>query len=209
MQLMRRFQSDKFNMQLHQEAKEWPDANFFLDALPNPSHDILSPADFDTTVTPGPKSVISSLSPELMPHLSKLFSKIYPTHSVMLENGDIFLPSTFRTFSTINWHGQSLHISKQCYVFAVPPFPFPCSSSSAFEAPERLAKIEYFMLHTISLPGHTDPCSHLFACMFWPMVHPNLHHYGKPVQVWSKDIYEPHLMNKFCLASCISSCAIM
>ena len=98
---------------------------------------------------------------------------------------------------------------KQCYVFAVPPFPFPCSSSSAFEAPERLAKIEYFMLHTISLPGHTDPCSHLFACMFWPMVHPNLHHYGKPVQVWSKDIYEPHLMNKFCLASCISSRAIM
>ena len=63
MQLMRRFQSDNLNMQLHQEAREWPDANFFLDALPNPSHDILSPADFDTTVTPGPKSVISSLSP--------------------------------------------------------------------------------------------------------------------------------------------------
>ena len=54
MQLMRRFQSDNLNMQLHQEAREWPDANFFLDELPNPSHDILSPADFDTTVTPGP-----------------------------------------------------------------------------------------------------------------------------------------------------------
>ena len=57
MQLMRRFQSDNLNMQLHQEARKWPDAIFFLDALPNPSHDILSPADYDTTVTPGPKSL--------------------------------------------------------------------------------------------------------------------------------------------------------
>ena len=73
--LMRRFQSDNLNMQLHQEAKEWPDANFFLDALPNPSHDILSPADFDTTVTPGPKSVISSLSPEIMPHFQNFTAK--------------------------------------------------------------------------------------------------------------------------------------
>ena len=87
-----RFQSDNLNMQLHQEAREWPDVIFFLDALPNPSHDILSPADFDTTVTPGPKSVISSLSPELMPHLSKLYSKIYP---IMLENGDIILAIYF------------------------------------------------------------------------------------------------------------------
>ena len=133
MQLMRRFQSDNLNMQLHQEAREWPDAIFFLDALPNPSHDILSPADFDTTVTPGPKSVMSSLSPELMPHLSKLYSKIYP---IMLENGDIILAIYFYSVT----------------VFAVPPFPFPCSSFSAFEAPEWLAKIEYFMLHTISLP---------------------------------------------------------
>ena len=27
----------------------------------------------------------------------------------------LFLPSTFRKFSTVNWYGQSLHISKQCY----------------------------------------------------------------------------------------------
>ena len=214
MQLMRRFQNDNLNLHLHQESKAWPDADIFLDALPSPSYDILSPANFDTSVTPGPKSVISSLSQDLVQCLSKLYSKLYPTHSQLFDRGEIFVPSTFRKYSTINWHGQTLNVSfhgqkKTCYVFLPPPFPFPNDSSSQFDGSQRLAEIEYFMLHTISLPGASEPSQHLLASVVWPMVHPNRHHYGKPVQVWCKEIYEPHIMNKLCLASSISSRAII
>ena len=213
-QLMRRFQKDNLNLQLHQEAREWPEADIFLEALPSPSYDILSPASFDVSVTPGPKSVIRSLSPDLVKCLSKLYSKLYPSYSHLLDKGEIFVPSTFKRYSTIKSHGHSLNISvhgqhKGCYVFVTPPFQFPSGSSSEFESPERLAEIEYFMSHTISLPGASEPCSHLLACVLWPMIHPNRHHYGKPVQVWSKEIYEPHIMNKFILASSISSRAII
>lgn len=213
MQLMRRFQNDNLNLQLHQESRTWPNADIFFDALPSPSYDILSPVFFDTSVTPGPKSIISSLSQELVECLSKLYCKLYPTHSQLFEKGEIFVPSTFRKYSALNWHGQTLNVSfrgqKTCYVFLPPPFPFPNDSQSPFEGSQRLAEIEYFMLHTISLPGASEPSQHLLACVLWPMVHPNRHHYGNPVQVWCKEIYEPHTMNKFCLASSISSRAII
>ena len=37
MHLMWRFQKDNLNLQLHQEATEWPEADIFLEALPSPS----------------------------------------------------------------------------------------------------------------------------------------------------------------------------
>ena len=134
MQLMRWFQNGNLNLQLYQESRSWPDADIFLDALPSPSYDILSPVNFDTSVTPGPKSVISSLSQDLVQCLSRLYSKLYPTHIQLFERGEIFIPSTF----SINWHGQTLNVSfhgqnKTCYVFLSPPFPFPNDSSSQFE----------------------------------------------------------------------------
>ena len=61
---MMRFQNDNFRLQLHHEAQQWPKADFFLNALPSPSYDILSPAVFNLSVIPGP---ITSLSPDLVP----------------------------------------------------------------------------------------------------------------------------------------------
>ena len=43
MQLMRRFQRDNLHLHLQEEAKQWPDADIFLDALPNPLFDVCSP----------------------------------------------------------------------------------------------------------------------------------------------------------------------
>lgn len=37
-QLMRRFQRDNLHLHLQEEAKQWPNAGIFLDALPNPSY---------------------------------------------------------------------------------------------------------------------------------------------------------------------------
>ena len=156
---------------------------FFLDALPSPSYDILSPAVFNLSVTPGPKSVITSLSPDLVPCLSKLYGKLYPAHSQLFDKEEIFVPSTFRQYSTIKWHGKNLNAQQCCYVYVVPPFPFSSESSAAFENPERLAKVEYFMLHTISIPAFTEPSSHLLASLRWPIIHPHRHFYGKPIEV--------------------------
>ena len=64
-------------------------------------------------------------------------------------------------------------------------------------------------MYTISLPGAPELCSRLVACVIWLMIHPNHHHNGKPMQFWSKEIYEPHMMNKFILASCIPSHVIV
>lgn len=179
---MRRFQNDNLHLQL----------------LPRPNYDILSPVNFDTSIAPGPKSVISCLSPELLQSLLKLYSKLYPIHSEVIDKGEIFLPSTFRQLPA---HGQQ----KGCYILLAPPFPFSSDSASQFKNYERLAKIEYFMLHT----GASEPSSNLFVSVSWPMVHPNRNYYGKPVEVWCCSIFEPNIKNKFCLASSINSRAIV
>lgn len=46
---MRHFQKDAMHLHLHHEAKQWPNADHFLQALPDPAYDIASPAFFDTS----------------------------------------------------------------------------------------------------------------------------------------------------------------
>ena len=41
------------------------------------------------------------------------------------------------------------------------------------------------------------------------MVHPQRHHFGKPVEVWCTDTYEPQVDNTLFLASTISARAII
>ena len=99
---------------------------------------------------------------------------------------------------------------KNFFVFLTPPFPFTSSLHGCeFGGKERLAQIEYFLVHTISMPDVAEPKSHIFACLKWPMIHPECHHYGKPVEVWCKSVFEPQQINKFCLVSDMSSRAII
>lgn len=213
-QLMRRFQRDNLHLHLQEEAKQWPNASLFLDALPNPSYDISLPATFDESVLPGTKSVIDSNSSELFQTcLSNLYRKLYPSHERLFRDREVFIPSTFRKYSTIKWHGKSLTSvlnknAKNCFVFLPPPFPFT-GVMPAFGDEERLAEIQYFFLHTISLPHECEPKPHLFACLKWPMIHPKRDHFGKPVEVWCNSVFEAEPVNRFCLASTISSRAII
>ena len=192
MQLMCRFQRDNLHLHLQEEAKQWPDADIFLDALPNPLFDVCSPEKFDQSVVPGAKSIIDSNSTELFQDcLCKLYSKLYPLYEHLFRQHEVFIPSIYRKYSNIKWRGKKLTSllnknATNCFVFLVPPFPFTCDKSSEFEGQERLAEIKYFLVHTytISIPGEAESKSHLLACLKWPMIHPKRNHFGKPVEVW-------------------------
>ena len=51
------------------------------------------------------------------------------------------------------------------FVFAVPPFPF--TTSFATDKEERLAEIEFFLMHSVVQPNTREPKSHLLACAKW------------------------------------------
>ena len=96
MQLMGLFQNDNLHLYL-QEVKQWPDANLFLDAFPNPSYNLSFPRQFDKSVSPGPKSRIDSFSCELFKnYLINVYCKLYPIHEQLFRGGEIFIPSIFR-----------------------------------------------------------------------------------------------------------------
>ena len=124
------------------------------------------------------------------------------------------MQSTVKKYPGITWRGKCLTSSlnknvKNPFVFVVPPFSFGhCRNDAASEGEERLAEIEYFLLHSVTLPNSQQPNSNLLACCRWPLLHPNRHYFGKPVQIWCTDIYETLSINRFFLASTIRSRAI-
>ena len=103
-------------------------------------------------------------------------------------------------YSAIKWHGKNFTSAlnknaKNYFVFLAPPFPF-ASMTPAFEDQERLAEIQYYLVHTISLPGESEPKSHLLACIKSPRIHPKRDHFGKPVEVWCNSVFEADPVNK-------------
>ena len=215
LQLMRRFQNDTLHLHLQHEAKQWPNANHFLQALPDPAYDISSPASFDKSVVPGPKSFIGSLTSDSITCLCQLYSKLYPNYEKDFQEGKVFIPSTVKKYPSITWRGKCLTSSlnknaKNPFVFVVPPFSFGhCRNDAWSVGEERLAEVVFFLLHSVTLPNSQQPNSHLLACCRWPLLHPNRYHFGKPVQVWCRDIYETLPINRFLLASAICSRAIV
>ena len=92
LQLMRQFQKDNSFLHLHHEAKFWPDACHFLDALPEITYDINDSFKFDDSIKPGPKSVLGMFTTDSMPIIHKLYTKLYPT-----EISDSEIPFTFKS----------------------------------------------------------------------------------------------------------------
>ena len=69
--------------------------------------------------------------------------------------------------------------------------PFTITVSSAFREREILAEVQYFLFHTIALPGDSAPISDLLACLLWPMIRKKRNHFGKPVEVWCNCVFAP------------------
>ena len=90
LQLMNRFQKDNLHLHLHHEAKQWPNADYFLEALPDPPFDSSSTADFDDSVIPGHKSIIAILT-----ILQKYYAKLYPNYANTFHDG---LTTSFRKY---------------------------------------------------------------------------------------------------------------
>ena len=70
---MRRFQKDNSFLHLHHEAKFWPDACHFLDALPEITYDINDSFSFDDS---GSKFVLGMFTTDSMSTICKLYTKL-------------------------------------------------------------------------------------------------------------------------------------
>ena len=101
LQLMHRFQKDNTHLHLHHEAKQWPNADHFLQALPDPPYDITSPVLFDQSVVPGPKCVVASFPTHLVECLRDLYSTLYPAFKTEILGGKVNIPSMFRKYCSI------------------------------------------------------------------------------------------------------------
>jgi len=125
------------HLHLHHEAKQWPNADYFLDTLPDTPYDISSPVVFDESIVPGPKSVIGTLSADSIICLRLLYSKLYLEYGNQFQEGQISISSTFRKYSSITWRGKSLtstlnQNARNPFVFVAPTFSFASGIHTEF-----------------------------------------------------------------------------
>lgn len=209
LQFMRRFQKDNNHLQMIDRAKAWPNAEYFLELIPFSSslaydHTISSNSDDKTTIL-GSKSILCNLSGELLIVLKKMYSVLYPEHSAEIVNGQIAIPTVYRKYSYVTWKGHrlnSLHQkgTKNPYILATPMFEFSTSTSTidaivSTENNIRPVQLQYFLSHSIVLPGFDNAKLHLLTNCLWPMEHPQRSSIGKPVEIWCKDLFEPSSIN--------------
>lgn len=103
-------------------------------------------------------------------------------------NKSIVIPSMFRKYAFVTKNNKRINrmfrkTAVNTYVLASAIFPFTSSNPSEFEGNLRPVQLHYFMEHNLLLPGDTNPKTHVFACVFWPMVHPDCFIVGKPLTV--------------------------
>ena len=81
-------------------------------------------------------------------------------------------------------------LSSKDYILAEPVFMFPGDREKLIQP----AKIIHFIKHSISFD---DECSQrqstLFAVVEWPIKHPRQNAMGKPIEIWCKNLYKPHI----------------
>lgn len=199
LQLMRRFMKDNTHLQLVNQAKQWSFADTFLGLIPDASETTSSD---DANCRSFSKYVIGSFSQSSISILKAVYSKLYVNYSKEFYDDIITLPTTFKKFASLNWKGYKINSdmnksARNCFMYAKPMFTFTTTAGEPTDylGDSRPAKLLYFLQHSIVLPGCSEPKSHLFGFVTWPMKHPNQFDLGKPVEIWCDNLDEPDSRN--------------
>lgn len=203
MQLMRRFCKDNAVMELCSDAKSWPMSGMFSNLMPDAIDDDYNELQAQVgEIELGAKYVLSSLSSNMIDSLRNLYAKLHNDFSKEILDGQINISTTFRRYKYITKYKRRINSTqnqhaKRTYVMATPVFQFTSSLPSEFDGDDRPAEVHFFLEHSISLPSHNKPISHILAHVSWPMVHPKQSSIGKPVEIWCHDLDEPTSVNSF------------
>ena len=82
-------------------------------------------------------------------------------------------------------------------MYAKPMFMFTTAAREPtdYQGDSRPARLLHFLQHSIVLPQSSEPKTHIFTCVTWPMTHPNQFDVGQPVEVWCDNLDEPDSCN--------------
>lgn len=125
-----------------------------------------------------PKSYIrSTLSSSSLQELNKVYSRLYPRRN----QTSIGINSVYRKYQSVIYNGLNFNSKNNSIVYVTDP--------STLEA--RPVKINHFMMH--SLHYEDAHHQHIFAVVSWLKNHPHKSYFGKPLEIWWKDLFEFNL----------------
>lgn len=207
MQVMKRFVSDSFYLQLlscnptdSSEANDLFKKVIIDHTLSFQSMKYQSSSTSKSTNTctsgfkyvPGSKHTLAFFNSVESEALSQVYCHLYASLS-LADVEDI--PQTYKKMLSVSINGQLINAGQ--YVFAKTVFDFestPQEAQTVFtNTHNRPAKIDHFALHRFSV--NDSVYVHCFAIASWPMHHPDINYFGKPYQLWCRSLYESSLKN--------------
>ena len=152
-----------------------------------------------------PKYTIGVLSQLEVEVIKNLYSKLYAED---LADGDIEVPVTFQKVNFVFFEGQKLEAKG--YFLAENVFPFTTSLREPIAGlvcqrvqTLRPVQIQYFAIHRLIRDESSAVI--VLAAVLWPQPHPERFCIGKPVELWSLDLFETASKNRFIPVERLSS----
>ena len=125
--------------------------------------------------------------------LSKLYKSLYS-----VEEDSLDIPSFCKKYRTIQLDGKHLgsyksrSTSSSIVLVTWNSDLFGTPVASGISLPNNLlraARIDYFLLHSVTINGANF--EHLLVSLSWFLYHPKFESKGKPITVWCHDLFEP------------------
>jgi hypothetical protein len=145
----------------------------------------------DWSVTEGagitfPKSYVRcSLCSTELSNLKHIYSSLYPA----IESKDIDLNTTVRKYSSVVYRGRSFRSNSIIFASDLPQQAL--SGNASADTKLRPVILRYLVLHAFHYNGSTR--QHVFAAVSWLKEHHAKENFGKPLQVWWKELYDSNL----------------
>ena len=137
----------------------------------------------DKNLTLPNQFVLTSFDSDMLSAAAELYMKIYP----LLPIDRVVLPSCFRKYYTITLMNKKYYASKN---LLRPNLYFvACEMDDSVATDFRPVYVEYFAVHTFHMEN--EVFTNNLARVKWLKCHPNRYEWGKPLQIWYKDDFEP------------------
>lgn len=154
-----------------------------------------------TSVVLLPSYILSAFDQTCISELQSLYSFLYPNFAA----SDMTIHSTYHKYSKLEYCGTTYRSQ-----FCLPGESSIVIVYQYFQSSSSLPKaspvfVHFFLKHCITY--YDRVFEHILLCVSWLKNHTACHAFGKPLQIWWKDLFQPNMFRFIPIQYILGDCA--
>ena len=154
-----------------------------------------------TNVVLPPSYILSAFDQACISELQSLYSFLYPNFAV----SDMIIHSTYNKYSKLEYSGTTyrsqLCLPGESSIVIVHQY---CQSNSSLPKAAPVF-VHFFLKHCVTY--HDQVYEHILLCVSWLKSHTACHAFGKPLEIWWKDLFQSNMFRFIPIQYILGDCA--